>query len=139
MDVIQLLKLHEGFRSTPYFDSVGVLTIGYGQRLDEIEIDEPTAARSLANRLVRIDHELGKFAWYWKLTPIRQSVLMDMAYQLGVAGLLGFTDLIAAITASDFDAARAAMLSSKWARQTPSRAVQLAEMMYSNQWPPQFA
>lgn len=52
-----------------------------------------------------------------------------MAFQMGIVGLLGFTNTLAAIKRGDYAAAATGMLASLWARQTPARAKRMADMM----------
>ena len=59
----------------------------------------------------------------------RQAVLIEMAYQLGEAGLMSFVKMRAAVSKEDFGTAAAEMLESKWATQTPERAARLAGRM----------
>ncbi len=60
---------------------------------------------------------------------VRAEVLIDMAYNLGVGGLLGFKRALAAVEAGDFPAAAAHMMDSRWAAQVGRRAVELAGLM----------
>jgi lysozyme len=68
------------------------------------------------------------------LSEPRQVVLVCMAYQLGVAGLLGFKNMLAATASGDYKKAAAEMLNSRWARQTPNRAQRMAKQMESGQY-----
>ena len=56
-------------------------------------------------------------------------VLANMAFNLGVDGLLGFRRMILAVDRGHYDQAAREMLNSKWARQVFNRAIRLAEMM----------
>ena len=63
------------------------------------------------------------------LSPARQLVLINMAYNLGVEGLYEFKDMWAAIEAGNFDLAAAEMLDSLWAEQVGDRDLDLAKTM----------
>ena len=67
-------------------------------------------------------------AWepYGGLNQARQGALLDMAYELGVEGLLGFHDMLAALARGDWAGAHAAALKSKWATEVPGRAIVIA-------------
>jgi len=65
---------------------------------------------------------------------VRQAVLVDMAFNLGRAGLASFQKMRAALALGDFERAAAEMLDSLWARQVGRRARELAEMMQTGQW-----
>ena len=69
--------------------------------------------------------------WWRGLGDSRQDVLVQMAFQLGVAGLLKFRTTLGHVEAGRFTEAADAMLASAWARQTPVRASRLAAQMRS--------
>jgi lysozyme len=59
---------------------------------------------------------------------------MNMAFQMGINGLLKFKKTLTLIEMGDFDAAADGMMKSLWAKQTPNRASEMAEQMRSGQW-----
>jgi lysozyme len=125
-----LLVKHEGERLKPYRDTVGKVTIGVGRNLDDDGISADEATVLLDDDINRLWHELpGAIACFPSLDDVRQHVLMDMAFNMGVAGLLKFTKMLAAIEARDFSTAADEMLSSAWAREVGARATELATMM----------
>jgi lysozyme len=135
-NIVELLTLHEGYRQRPYRDTVGKLTVGIGFNLDDtgLYLDEAQAVLSL--RLARVWRELaGSNLWMTNLDPVRQAVLLDMAYNLGVPGLLKFKNTLADVRAARYDEAASKMLQSKWAGQVGRRATRLAQMMRTGQWP----
>ena len=71
---------------------------------------------------------------YWNtLTPLRQEVLVSMAYNLGRTGLRKFRRMHTALLKNDFDEAANQMLDSEAAReQAPARYQRLAAAMQSN-------
>jgi len=62
------------------------------------------------------------------LNPTRTGVLVEMVFQMGVAGVAEFKNFLAAIRSRDWDTAANEMLDSKWAKQTPERANALSEI-----------
>ena len=128
--VIPTLMKDEGFRRTPYRCSNNVLTIGYGTNLDE-GLTEDEAMFLLESRTnAAIADCLRVFPWFRSLDVVRQAVVVRMRYQLGLARLLGFRRLLAALAAGDFTTAAAEMLDSKWARDdSPARAQREAARM----------
>jgi lysozyme len=65
---------------------------------------------------------------------MRKGVLLNMSFQLGVEGLLKFERALGLIEVGPYDLAAHAMLQSKWAKQTPARAMRMAEQMRGGQW-----
>jgi lysozyme len=132
---LQLVR-NEGIRLKPYHDSVGKLTIGVGRNLDDVGITNLEAKMLLENDIERVESDLRvHLPLYSSLDDVRQRVLMDMAFNMGVAGLLGFQKMLAALAARDFATAKAEMLNSKWAKQVGIRAIRLAEMIETGQDP----
>lgn len=129
------LQRHEGLRLKPYLDPVGKMTIGYGRNLDDVGI-----TRDEANYLLNGDIErvvkglLTRFPWVEALDPVRQSVLINMAFNLGVKGLAAFERTLLAVQQDRFTDAAEGMLASKWASQVGGRAVELAEQMRTGLW-----
>jgi lysozyme len=74
---------------------------------------------------------LAQLPWITSLSPPRQRVLQNMAYNLGVSGLLEFKHMLSACQSGDYSQAAQQMLSSTWAKQVTTRATRLAEQMES--------
>lgn len=126
---IAWLKDHEGFRSKVYIDTVGKRTIGYGRNLDDKGVSEHEADLLLRNDVIDVVTELSDFSFWSELTDNRQAVLIDMAVNLGMGGLVNFKNLIRALGNHDYETAAKEMLDSKWAQQLPSRSEFLATAM----------
>lgn len=126
----------EGVRLKPYLDSVGKLTIGVGRNLDDRGITTDEAMYMLRNDLRLVEQQLAvNLPWAFKLNDVRQRVLADLAFNMGIVGLLGFKNTLAAIERGDYETAAVQMLESKWASQVKGRALVLAEMMRSGKDP----
>ena len=126
---LQDLRVDEGLRLRPYRDTLGVLTIGYGINLDR-GISRAEAEMLLEHRAVERLGELSHaIPWFATLDPVRQRVLLNMSYQLGVAGLLKFRRTLESIRLGEYDDAAQEMLQSRWAQQTPNRVQRLARWM----------
>lgn len=100
------LQTEEGFRALPYEDTNGFTTIGYGFNIDA-GIGRAEAAALLAAQLQSRDTTLAAYPWYSGLDPARKSVLLDMAFNLGLAGLLRFPNLLLALQGQDWVKAQA--------------------------------
>ena len=130
---LEQLKIDEGCRLTAYQDTVGVWTIGYGhtggaKKGDKITQKEAEgflledtleAARDASTLPVGFDG----------LNAVRQSVLINMCFNLGLTRLLNFKRFLSAVQVRDFDTAALEMLDSKWAGQVGQRAIRLAKLM----------
>jgi lysozyme len=126
---IDMLKKQEGFRAKPYNDSEGLLTIGYGTLIED-GISKEEAELLLLHRVEIIEKELIKnWSYYERLDEIRKSVLLNMAYNLGVPRLMLFKKTLSFVEAGKYKEASVEMLDSKWARQVGRRATLLSDMM----------
>ena len=77
-----------------------------------------------------IHNQLAKsISAYSELSPTRQLVLIRMAKQTSINGLLGFERMLAALERKDFQEAARQMLYSRWARSVGEEAEELAEVM----------
>lgn len=128
----EMLKRHEGLRLKPYLCTAGKLTIGYGLNLDA-GISKEEAEYLLSSRVLKIEERLSKVLLFWdKISRVRKDVLVDMAYNLGIEGLLRFRTTLAMVGKEDYKGASEQMLNSLWARQVPIRAKELSDIMRDN-------
>ena len=130
------LRLHEGERLKPYRCTAGKLTIGVGRNLDDRGITREESAMLLANDIAAEERELLRaLPWVAMLDEVRQRVLLDMSFNMGIVGLLGFKRTLATIQAGEYQAAATMMLDSKWAKQVGQRAERLSRMMATGMEP----
>ena len=151
--LLQELVKHEGLRLQVYQDTLGIDTIGIGRNLKDRgiskaeldELDIPTIdhvyeygiteadAMLLAENDVQIVEEelLRAHPCVEDLDAVRQLVLVDMAFNMGVPRLCKFKKMWNAIHEKKFDAASKEMLDSRWANQVKSRSVKLANAMHN--------
>ncbi len=125
------LMASEGVRSKPYRDTVGKLTIGVGRNLDDVGLDEDEIDLLLSNDICRTIRSLDRTLPWWRKIPAepRRRAVVEMAFNLGVRGLLGFKKMLAALMASDWPEAARQALDSKWARQVGGRAQRIAKTL----------
>lgn len=137
-DSYSQLRRDEGERLSAYEDHLGYLTIGVGILIDARKGGGLLPEESefiFQNRLKLLNAELEKrLPWIKKLDPARRGVLVNMAFQMGVAGLLGFKNTLSLIERGEYEKASREMLGSKWAQQTPARANRLSVQMSSGVW-----
>lgn len=129
----QQLMHDEGLRLHPYRDTVGKLTIGFGRNLDDVGITREEAEIMLDNDIEQVRSELSRFDWFEQLDSKRRDVIMNMCFNLGLPTLLKFENMIAALSAHQYQRAADEMLDSLWARQVGKRAERLAETMRGEQ------
>jgi lysozyme len=131
--LLEQLKRHEGFVPHAYQDHLGYWTIGYGRLIDRAKgggVSKVEAERLLINDVNRVVTALRERLPFFESLPERKKqALANMAFQLGVAGLLNFRRMLQAVRNGEWTRAQAEALDSKWARQTPTRAQEIARML----------
>ena len=154
--LLQELVKHEGLRLQVYQDTLGIDTIGIGrnlkdrgiskEELDELDIPSidhvyeygitEADAMFLAQNDVQIVEEelLRAHPCVEELDAVRQLVLVDMAFNMGVPRLCKFKKMWNAIHESKFDVASKEMLDSRWANQVKSRSTKLAHAMHHGEF-----
>ena len=147
---------HEGMVLTVYQDTLGIDTIGIGRNLkdrgiskEELDyLDIPSMevvyehgiseadARYLAlNDIAIVENELCRVhSCVEDLDGVRQLVLMDMAFNMGVPRLCKFKKMWNAIHEQSWEAASREMLDSRWARQVGRRATILSNAMKTGEF-----
>ena len=128
--LIEQLVDHEGLELNVYKDSLGIETIGIGRNLVHRGITEEEAHYLCNNDIDIVEQELvSEFPIVSNLDGVRQRVVIDMAFNVGVPRLTGFRKMWAAIHCGDYSEAAVEMMDSKWARQVGRRAERLSAMM----------
>ncbi len=113
----------------------GKLTIGVGRNLEDRGITRAEAMYMLQTDITEWKNALVQaLPWSTQLSEIRFGVLINMAHNLGVPGLLGFKRALAAMQNQDWETAAAEMEDSTWATQVGPRAHRLAEQIRKNEW-----
>ena len=147
---------HEGLVLTVYQDTLGIDTIGIGRNLkdrgiskEELDyLDIPNMeviyehgiseadARYLAlNDIAIVENELCRVhSCVEDLDGVRQLILMDMAFNMGVPRLCKFKKMWNAVHEQNFEAASLEMMDSKWARQVGRRAKKLSDAMKTGEF-----
>ena len=126
------LKLDEGFDPCAYQDSLGYWTIGYGTLIDKRGggIPEDIAAllleRHVNENIIKVNNAL---PWLKNHPENVQRAVHNMAYQMGIAGVLKFKTTLDLIQKKDYNKASDNALLSKWAKQTPNRARKVTNLL----------
>lgn len=152
LNLIEQLKLHEGFRSNYYTCTAGKKTIGYGRNVDDnpftkeelnrlgrcefgnLPMTEDEAEYLLVNDVNNVMTELKRHIDLSCHSSARQAAIINMAFNLGVPRLLKFKKALAAMNRKQYRLAAIEMLDSRWADQVGQRAVDLAGQMQTGEW-----
>jgi lysozyme len=138
------LRRDEGVRYMPYLDSRGYKTAGVGHLLSgaplpagwsypltDVQVDQ-WLAQDISAALYALDQ---KCPWWRSMDEVRQRVIANMCFNLGITKLLGFKHALASMQAGDYPAAAAGMRASSWYGQVKDRAVRLCEAMETGVMP----
>ncbi len=153
---VNKLIAHEGLRLQVYKDTLGIDTIGIGRNLEdrgitkeeldwmdipsmdavyEYGITEADAVYLAENDVQIVEEELVRaHPCVDRLDSVRQLILVDMAFNMGVPRLCKFKKMWNAIYERNFEAASMEMMDSRWARQVGRRAVILSDAMKSGEF-----
>ena len=134
MTIYDQLRRDESVRDTMYRDELGNATVGVGHNLST-----PLSARAIqmileddvSAKKIEMDASL---PWAASLDDARYGALLNLSFNMGVGGLLGFPRMLRAIQAQDWDVAARELLDSRYARQVGDRATRLAEQLRTGSW-----
>lgn len=144
MNVLDLIRRHEGLRLKPYFCTGGARTIGYGWNMDAHPLPDDIAAclrvngeitQDMAERLLDISTDTAiRQAWvifpqFGEFSERRQMALVDFLFNVGAGTALTFKKALAAIYAGDWDKAADEMTDSRWFKQVGNRSREIVEMI----------
>jgi lysozyme len=118
-----------------YKDSIGIESIGIGHNLRDKSISDKAVLQIFKDDLQDTINDCKAFDWFERLSDVRQAVILDMVFNMGIAGFTAFTNTIKLLSKGEYNAASIEMLDSLWARQVGNRADALATMMLTNEWP----
>jgi lysozyme len=126
---------HEGLELSLYKCTGDKWTIGVGRNLDDRGITEDEARYLLKNDIAIVEEELLRVKpSVADLDGVRQRILVDMGFNLGIPTLLKFQNMWTAIEDEDWIEAAEQMLDSRWAKQVGRRAIRLADAMKTGEW-----
>ncbi|URY13754.1 lysozyme R [Shigella phage ESh27] len=158
MNIFEMLRNDEGLRLTLYKDTEGFWTIGIGHLVTKdpslavakAELDRMigrkcngTITLDEAEKLFNEDVDkavrgiLGNAKLkpvYDSLDAVRRCALVNMVFQMGVAGVAGFTNSLRMLQQKRWDEAAVNLAQSKWYRQTPNRAKRVISTFKTGTW-----
>lgn len=137
-NVRDLIIRHEGKKNYAYQDTEGLWTIGVGHLIDSRR--GGSIPDSIVYELLDLDiadRILNLPSWITsdRLGSVRYACIVDMAFNLGVDGLMQFTQTLKAVFEGRWEDASVLMMQSKWAKQVGPRASRLSQMMRTGEWP----
>jgi len=128
------LRLHEGVEKFPYRCTAGYLTIGVGRNIEERGLLDDEIDFILDNDIEVVMNEVSvTFDWFFDLSEVRQRVIADMIFNIGMPRFKQFKNMIAALEEGDYSGAATEMMDSKWAKQVGKRAERLRDMMETDE------
>jgi lysozyme len=133
-NIYEQLTRDEGVQRVLYRDQLGNPTVGVGHLLTTplsdraiqaiLEDDVHTAYETLTTRL----------PWVTTLSDARKGAFINLTFNLGIDGLLGFSRMLRAAQAGSWDVAAAELLHSTYAKQVGDRAQRLATQLREDRW-----
>ena len=118
-------------------------TVGYGFTdgvTFETRMSRQVADRRLEEEIfTRTEQLKAALPWFTEKSFVTQTVLINMAFNLGLKGFLQFKNTLAFVKADNFKQAAANMRLSAWYKQVTSRAEELAKRMETQSIPAAYA
>lgn len=142
------LTVSESYRRLPYMDCCGKawrqcdcvprfkgnLTCGIGLNLETVGLKREVAELAMRVEISAAEKSLDRtLPWWRSLNPVRQRAIVDMAYNMGINGLLGFHKALAAAHDGDWSKVEIEVMDSEYARRVGPRAVRVAKMWLTGQ------
>jgi lysozyme len=144
MTIYSLLEKHEGRKHKPYRCTGGKRTIGIGHNFDDNPLPPHIAdylkkngqiTDDMVDELLETDilHATADccvlFPGFDSFSERRKMALVDFVFQLGFTRARKFIHSIACINIGRWEKAGEQMRKSRWAEQTPNRAMEIIEMI----------
>ena len=138
--LLQSVKKHEGFRDTVYRDTLDKRTVGFGHLCvedhweDGKKYDKEYLEEILEKDLQSAINQTHEKCKDLKISDDAKSLICEMIFQLGGNGVSKFRKMWAALREDppNYHEASVQMLDSRWAKQTPARATEMAEQMQNS-------
>ena len=135
--LLESVKKHEGFRDTVYLDTLSKRTVGYGHLCvedhweDGKKYDKEYLEEILEKDLQSAIDQADDMCSNLTISDDAKIIIIEMIFQLGGTGVSKFRKMWAALQEDppNYFEAHVQMLDSRWAKQTPNRAGEMAEQM----------
>ena len=135
--LLESVKRHEGYRNKVYLDSLNKRTVGVGHLCvedfweDGKEYEEKFLMDILQKDLQESINGAEELCEGLKISDDAKILIIEMIFQLGKKGVSKFRNMWKSLKEDppNYFEAHVQMLDSKWAKQTPNRATEMAEKM----------
>ena len=135
--LIESVKKHEGFRDTPYLDTLNKRTVGFGHLCvedhweDGKKYDKEYLEGILKEDLQYAINQGEGMCKDLKISDDAKFLIIEMIFQLGSSGVQKFRKMWDALKEDppNYFEAHVQMLDSRWYKQTPNRAGEMSEHM----------
>ena len=135
--LLESVKKHEGFKDHVYLDSLSKRTVGYGHLCGEDhweggkKYDQEYLEDILEKDLQSAIDQAHDMCQGMEISDDAKSIICEMIFQLGGHGVSKFRNMWKALQKDppDYKEASVQMLDSRWAKQTPNRAKEMAGHM----------
>lgn len=124
----------EGVILKMYNDGYGNMTIGIGHNLSAKPITITAAYQIFDDDVEDVTVILRLQDWWTSLSPVRQDVMINAAFNMGVGGLLEFHHMIAHMQAGEWRAAAQSLMDSEAGALLTTRYRRLAWALRTNTW-----
>jgi lysozyme len=119
----------EGVSLFPYTDTAGKITIGVGRNLTDRGISHDEAVYLLDHDIDETVADLSRFAWFGRLTSVRQLALLSLRFNLGATKFRGFRKMLACLDRDDYAGAASELRDSAWYGEVKTRGPRLVRML----------
>ena len=135
--LLESVKKHEGFKDHVYLDSLSKRTVGYGHLCvedhweDGKKYDKEYLEDILEKDLQGAIDQAHDMCQGMEISDDAKSLICEMIFQLGGNGVSKFKNMWKALKENppNYEEASVQMLDSRWAKQTPNRAKEMASHM----------
>ena len=135
--LLESVKKHEGYKNHVYLDTLGKRTVGVGHLCvedfweDGKEYEEDFLMDILKKDLQQAIRQANLKCEGLKISDDAKIIIIEMIFQLGGTGVSKFRKMWQALQQDPPDYAEASvqMLDSRWAKQSPNRAKEMARLM----------
>lgn len=130
---LQLIQ-EEGRKCSMYLDTKGIPTIGVGRNIRDVGLRDSEIDFLLENDISDVTKNLNRFIpWVFNLDEVRLRAVYDMCFNLGIAKLLKFSNMLDALKNEKYEDAASEARNSAWYTQVGKRGEKIALMLQTGE------